>query len=79
MTPVKFDGCNKVWAENQPEYDPLPAQQYGPVSITCYRLTLKERIKVLLTGLIWFGQMNFNQPLQPQLPALDKQDLIDAI
>lgn len=76
MKNVKFDGCNIVYGEGQPEYVPLHAQKVGNVTITCYRLSFKERVKLLFSGLIWFGQMNFNQPLQPQIPALDKGDLL---
>lgn len=76
MKNVKFDGCNIVYGECQPEYVPLHAQKVGNVTITCYRLSFKERVKLLFSGLIWFGQMNFDQPLQPQLPALDKGDLL---
>lgn len=76
MENVKFDGCNVVYGEGQPQYVPLHAQKIGNVSITCYRLSLKERFKILFTGLLWLGQMNFGQPLQPQLPSLNKEDLI---
>lgn len=33
---------------------------------------------MLFTGLLWLGQMNFGQPLQPQLPSLNKDDLLDG-
>ncbi len=75
MNNVKFEGCNIVYAKDQPEYTPLHAQKVGNVSITCYKLSFKERIKVLFTGVIWFGQMNFDKPLQPQLPSVNKNDL----
>lgn len=75
MKNVKFEGCNTVYGEGQPEYLPLYAQKTGNVTITCYRLSFKERIKILFTGLLWLGQMNFDSPLQPQLPSLNKNDL----
>ena len=76
MKNVKFEGCNVVYGEGQPEYIPLHAQRIGDVTITCYKLSLKERIKILFSGLLWLGQMNFGKALQPQLPALDKKDLV---
>ncbi len=76
MKNIKFDGCNVVYGEGQPEYFPLHAQKIDNVSITCYRLSLKERFKILFTGLLWLGIMNFGRPLQPQLPAVNKEDLI---
>ena len=77
MKNVEFEGCNVVYGKGQLEYNPLHAQKVGNVSITCYRLSLKERLKVLFTGVIWLGQMNFGKPLQPQLPSVNKNDLIE--
>ncbi len=79
MKNVKFEGCNVVYGEGQPEYIPLHAQKEGNVSITCYKLSLKERLKVLFSGVIWLGQMNFDKPLQPQLPSVNKNDLIENV
>ncbi len=76
MTNVKFEGCNTVYGEGQPEYIPLHAQKVDNVTVTCYKLSFKERIKILFTGRLWLGQMNFGKPLQPQLPSVNKNDLI---
>ena len=76
MKNVKFNGWNVVYGEGQPGYLPLHAQKIDNVTITCYRLSLKERFKILFTGLLWFGIMNFGRSLQPQLPAVNKEDLI---
>lgn len=61
-----------MFAENQPEYLPLPAfkDQSGTV-LTCWKLTFKERLKVLLNGRFYFMQLTFNSPLQPQLPSVE--------
>lgn len=77
MKNIKFDGWNVVYGGGQPEFLPLYAQKIDNVSITCYHLSLKERFKILFTGLLWLGQMNFGQPLQPQLPTINKEDLIE--
>lgn len=79
MKNIKFEGCNVVYGKGQPEYIPLHAQKAGNVSITCYKLSFKERLKVLFTGVIWLGQMNFGKPLQPQLPSVNKNDLIENV
>ena len=76
MKNVKFEGCNVVYGEGQPEYLPLHAQRTGDVTITCYKLSFKERIKILFTGRLWLGQMNFGKALQPQLPSVNKEDLL---
>lgn len=56
--------------ENQPEYVPLPAYRDDEITISCWKLTLKERITLLFTGELWLSQMNFRKPLQPQLPSV---------
>lgn len=51
MKPIKFKEHNVVYAENQPEYQPLPAfrndSHQGEV-VSCWQLSFKERIKFLL-------------------------------
>jgi len=72
MKPVKFKGHNIVFAENQPEYLPLPAFKSDEgVVVTCWELTFKERVKAFLTGRFYFQQLTFNSPLQPQLPSIE--------
>jgi hypothetical protein len=70
MKPIEFPQQNKVLAENQPEYIPLPVFMDGTETVSCWRLTLRERLRLLFTGKLWLRQMNFGQPLQPQLPAV---------
>lgn len=55
-----------VYAKDQPEYLPLPAHRAEDGCVTTrWRLTWKERLKVLVTGNIWLQLLTFNQPLQP--------------
>lgn len=56
-----------VLAKDQPQYLPLPVVVDGSVTISRWRLTLRERLTLLWRGTIWLRQMNFGQPLQPQL------------
>jgi hypothetical protein len=68
LQPTKFPEHNIVFAENQPEYIPLPAHRTeGGTVISCWRLPLKERIKMLFSGKIFISSMTFNKPLQPLL------------
>ena len=69
MNIIKFKECNTVYAENQPEYLPLPCHktEEGQV-ISCWKLNFRERLSVLLKGKVWFSSLTFNKPLQPQLP-----------
>ena len=72
MKPTEFEGSNVVFAENQPEYLPLPAYKAptGEV-VSCWELNWKERIKMLFTGRIFLTVLTFNGPLQPQLPSVE--------
>jgi len=71
MKPIKFKESNIVFAKDQPEYLPLPAyrNEKGDV-ISLWQFNFFERIKVLLTGKMWFHVLTFNNPLQPQRPTL---------
>ena len=73
MEPIKFPEHNTVYAEDQPEYLPLPVfkAEDGPL-VSCWKLTWRERFKVLFTGRLWLMSLTFNQPLQPILPQVDK-------
>ena len=70
MKPVAFTQMNKTWAKDQPQYRELPAYTDEQETISCWRLTLVERLIVLFTGRLWLRQMNFSGPLQPQLPTV---------
>jgi len=72
MKPIKFNGHNIVFAKNQPEYLPLPAYQdeSGQI-VTLWELSIKERIKILLTGKFWLLVLTFNQKLQPIKPTVE--------
>lgn len=72
MTPTAFPEQNRVWAENQPPYLPLPAYTNETETISCWQLTWRERAKVFFTGRLWLRQMNFGAALQPQAPCIDK-------
>ncbi len=55
-----------TFAENQPEYIPLPAHRQPDGTVTTrWRLTWRERLRILLTGDLWLQVLTFNRPLQP--------------
>lgn len=76
MKPVKFEECNVEFAKDQPEYNSLHAfrADNGEV-ITCWKLSFKERIKVLFSGNIWLSLQTFNKPLTPSFMTTNKWDL----
>ena len=78
MKPIEFKDQNIVFAEDQPEYKPLPALKIdgseGHV-ISCWHLSFKERIRVLFTGRIWLDLMSFNKPLTPSYLSTRRRDI----
>lgn len=80
MKPVEFKEQNAVFGEGQKEYLPLPAYldegPYGHV-VSCWKLSIKERLRVLLYGRVWLSQMCFHKPLQPQLVMADKYEIFN--
>ena len=80
MKPIKFKGHNVVYAENQPEYRPLASHKTSDGVVTsCWGLTWRERFKIFFTGKIWWSNLTFNNPLQPQLPSVTKPEWIDEV
>lgn len=74
MTPIEFKEQNIVFAKDQDPYLPLPAYQdneQGGRIFHCWRLSIKERFKMLFTGKLWINVLNFNQPPQPIKPMVD--------
>lgn len=66
MSPVKVSESNVIYAGNQPQYLPLPAyRSEDGLVITCWELSFKERIKLLLSGKLFLAILTFNNPLQP--------------
>lgn len=79
MTPKKFPEANITFAKDQPEYQPLPAfrneSPQGEV-ITCWNLSFKERMRVLVKGEIWLSLLSFNKPLTPSFMTTKKEDVL---
>jgi len=79
MKPIKFKEHNVVFAENQPEYLPLPAfksdSDRGEV-VFCNKLSFRERIRVLFKGEIWCSLLMFGKPLTPSYHTTKKSDVL---
>ena len=78
MKPVEFKHQNIVFAKDQPEYTPLPALKIespkGEV-ISCWKMSMKERLKVIITGRVWLSLMSFNKPLTPSFISVNRKDI----
>jgi len=65
MKAIKFKHSNVEFAKDQPE---------GHV-ISCWKLSFKERIRVLIFGRIWMNLLTFNKPLTPSLLSTNRKEL----
>ena len=78
MRPIKFKFQNTVFAKDQPEYGQLPAYvkegSNGEV-ISCWKLSFRERLRVLIFGKVWLDLMTFNKPLTPSMLSTDRKEL----
>ncbi len=55
-----------VFAKDQPEYIPLPAAKLADGTVTTrWRVSFRERLRILFGGNLWVTQLTFNRPLQP--------------
>lgn len=80
MKPVEFQEQNIVFAKDQPEYLPLPAfkndSPQGEV-ISCWKLSFRERLRILFTGKLWVCLMMFGKPLTPSFFTTKKSDVLN--
>ena len=74
MKPIKFEGQNVVFAEDQPEFEPLPAKKDADGTVTtCWEFTPEEREIIANGGNLYLSQLTFNHPLQPLSPSVGKE------
>ena len=73
-----FPESNVAIAKDQPEYQTLyaykvPNDLMGR-TVTRWKLSWKERLKLLFTGVLWHEIATFNQSLQPQYLSVHKDE-----
>lgn len=56
----------RIYAKDQPQYRQLPSRvdSEGAV-ITCWKMSLRERLLALFRGQIFLTVLTFHKPLQP--------------
>ena len=78
MKPIQFKHQTTIFAENQPEYIPIPTLKIDSPNgevISCWSLSFKERIRVLIFGEVWMSLSTFNKPLTPSMLSTNRKDL----
>lgn len=80
LTPVAFPEANAVLGKGQEQYQPLPVYRAKDgLTVSCWRLTFWQRVKLLVTGRVWVMQLTFNQMFQPQLLQADSPFAGEAV
>lgn len=80
MKPKTFREVNIVFAKDQPQYQPLPAFRADTPNgevVTCWRLSFRERLRILFKGEVWLGLMTFNKPLTPSFMTTKKSEILE--
>ena len=66
MKPIKFKEQNIVFTKPESMTDEecrsLPAYKYESGIISCWEMTFRERLKALITGVVWFNVVSSCQP-----------------
>ncbi len=66
VVPGCFEDHDTVFGKDQLEYLPLPAHVEGDGTITTrWKLSWRERFRIMWTGDMWLQIMTFNLPVQP--------------
>ncbi|MCB0713420.1 MAG: hypothetical protein KDD67_13915 [Ignavibacteriae bacterium] len=79
MRPIEFPEQNSVFAKDQQGYMPLPVyydkegERGGIVSL--WALSIRERLKVLITGRMYLLVITFHEPLQPVKMATRRSEV----
>lgn len=79
MKPIDFPEKTHDIAKDQEQYLTLPAYVDELETVSCWKLTWLERLKLLLTGRLWLRQLNFGRALQPQCPSVDRPLMDTAV
>jgi len=69
MKPIVFNEQTHILTKDQKQYIPLPIHYdntHGRGKTTsCWKLTWKERFKILFSGIVWCSQLTFGKQYQP--------------
>jgi len=77
MNIIRFRECNVTFAEDQSDYQPLPAHRSADGTVTsCWKLSFWERIGILFSGCLFVQTLTFRHPLQPLKLLVSKPDEI---
>lgn len=67
MSPIEFEGMTGTAAKNQPEYGNLPMHRNDTTVTSCWKMTWRERIRVLFTGRVWLQLLEYDRLITPSI------------
>ena len=72
MKPTKFEGFTHEISKEQPQYLTLPAHVNKDTNVitSCWEMSFKERLRVLLTGRVYIQVSTGDLQIQPQRPSV---------
>lgn len=76
---IEFPEQTDVIAKDQPQYIPMPVFRHGDEQggvTCCWKLSMRDRIKLLFTGKLWHSIWTFYSPMQPQQISVDKPRML---
>ncbi len=78
MKIIDFKEANVKIAENQPEYQTVPAYWNGKEGslVYCFELSQAEIDQIKEQKCIYFKQLTFGQPMQPIHPSVFQRELM---
>jgi len=80
MKSIEFKEVNITYAKDQPPYKPLPVfkdpEDPSGTTISCWKLTRWERVKLLYTGRLWLCLLTFNKPLTPVRLGVHRKEFL---
>ncbi len=77
MNPVSFSKREVIYAKDQPEYNPLPAERWKDGTVVSkWKFSWKERLNILFNGSIYLSILTFNNALQPVRLSIDRPEEI---
>ncbi len=77
MKSIQFKESNKTYAKNQAPYKPIDVLEDTGQVVSCWNLSILERLKVLFTGKVWLCLLTFGKPLTPSKMSVSKERFIN--
>ena len=75
MNPIKFKESNTTFGVGQEGVEELPALILQEHVISCWKLSFKEVLRLLITRRLWLCVATFGNPLQPLFMSTKSEDI----